>query len=94
MSNEPIDTFVINAVLIDPIADIVSKLEKKEFRDCDIIWLENKLKGYVDFAAQTLDVIVPAVFDSEMKGVIINEHTTARYLKDFKTLLEYFKQWG
>lgn len=94
MNNEAIDTFIIHTVLIDPIADIITKLKNRDFRDCDINWLEKKLKGYLDFAGQILDVRVPAIFESDMRGVTLNDYTTNNYLNKFKTLLNFFKQWG
>lgn len=90
--NGAIDTFIIETVLIAPISDILNKLDNNEFRDCDVKWLENKMRGFLDFAAQTLKVQVPVVSLSEEFG-IMNEYTKQRFTEGFKTLLDYFKSF-
>lgn len=92
MNSEAVDTFIIEVTLIDPIQDIVTKLENNEFRDCDIKWLETKMVKFLDFAAQTLKLKAPVVALSEDFGTM-NEYTKTRFLEGFKTLLNYFKSF-
>ena len=90
MKNEAINTFIIETVLIDPINDIIFKLKNKEFRDCDIRWLIDKLHKYAAFAAETLGIKFPFISISH-DGVELNDYTTERFIKAFTTLLNYFK---
>ena len=92
MKNEAINTFIIEAVLIDPISDIIFKLENKEFRDCDIRWLNDKLYKYTAVAAETLRIEFPGIELISNDGVL-NDYTTARFIKAFTTLLNYFKSF-
>jgi len=92
MKNEAINTFIIETALIDPINDIIFKLKNKEFRDCDIRWLVDELYKYTAFAAKTLGVKFP--FKSiNHDGVKLNDYTTARFIKAFTLLLNYFKSF-
>ncbi len=90
MKNEAINTLIIEAMLIDPINDIIFKLKNKEFRDSDIRWLNGRLYRYTAFAAETLGIKLS--FGSiSYDGVILNDYTTERFIKAFTTLLNYFK---
>jgi len=92
MKNEAINTFLIEAALINPISDIIFGLKNKEFRDCDIKWLIDKLHKYTAFAAETSGIEFP--FKSiNHDGVKLNDYTTARFIKAFTTLLNYFKSF-
>ncbi len=92
LKNEAINTFIIEAVLIDPINDIILKLENKEFRDRDIRWLIDKLYKYAAFAAETMGIEFP--FKSiNHDGVKLNDYTTARFIEAITTLLNYFKSF-
>jgi hypothetical protein len=93
---EAVNSFIIDTVLINPIKDIVGKLESGDFRDCDIVWLNKKLDKYVIFAAETFgikDIITP---DSVLsKGFnIMNSYVAGYYFEKFNTLLEYFKSFN
>ncbi len=90
MKNEAINTFIIETALIDPIDDIIFKLENKEFRDCDIRWLIDKLYKYTAFAAETRGIEFPFKSISH-DGVKLNDYTIARFIEAFTTLLNYFK---
>ena len=92
MKNEAINTFIIEALLIDPISDIIFKLENKEFRDRDIRWLNNKLYKYTAVAAETMGIKFPEIELISNDGVL-NDYTTARFIEAFATLLNYFKSF-
>ena len=92
LKNEAINRFIIEAVLIDPINDIIFKLENKEFRDGDIRWLNNKLYKYTAVAAETMGIKFPEIELISNDGVL-NDYTTARFIKAFTTLLNYFKSF-
>jgi hypothetical protein len=92
MKNEALNTFIIEAVLIDPINDIIFKLKNKEFRDSDIRWLNDKFHKYTTFAASTLSVKFPEIELISNDGVL-NDYTTTRFIEAFTTLLNYFKSF-
>jgi hypothetical protein len=92
MKNEAINTFIIKEVLIEPISDIIFKLKNKEFRDCDIRWLNNKLYGFTAFAAKIQGVEL-AEFELISNDGVLNDYTIARFIEAFTTLLNYFKSF-
>ena len=92
MKNEAINRFIIEAVLIDPINDIIFKLKNKEFRDGDIRWLNDKLYGFTAFAAKIQGVEL-AEFELISNDGVLNDYTTARFIEAFTTLLNYFKSF-
>ena len=92
MKNEAINTFIIETVLIEPISDIIFKLENKEFRDCDIRWLNDKLYKFTTVAAETLGIKFPEIELISHDGVL-NDYTTIRFIEAFTTLLNYFKSF-
>ena len=92
LKNEAINRFIIEAVLIDPINDIIFKLENKEFRDCDIRWLNDKLYKFTAVAAETMGIKFPEI-ELISHDSILNDYTTARFIKAFTTLLNYFKSF-
>lgn len=85
-----VDRFIIEASLVDPVAKIVNQLNKREFRDCDVKWLDAKLQKFTEFACKTLGMDVK-MMPVEIKGKILNDYTVSQYLQRFSTLLEYFK---
>ena len=93
LDKEIVNTFIINRVLVKPIEEIVSKLKNHEYRDCDIVWLDNKLESFVKFAAETLEikVVVPNEVMAE-KYDFLNNYVIDIYLSKFNNLLNYFKQ--
>lgn len=92
LKNEAINTFIIETVLIDPINDIIFKLENKEFRDCDIKWLNGKLHKYTAVAAETMGIKFPEIELISHDGVL-NDYTTVRFIEAFTTLLNFFKSF-
>ena len=92
MKNEALNTFIIEAVLIDPIDEIIFKLKNKEFRDCDIRWLNDKLYKFTAVAAETMGIKFPEIELISNDGVL-NDYTTARFIEAFTTLLNYFKSF-
>ena len=92
MKNEAINTFLIEAALIDPISDIIFKLKNKEFRDGDIRWLNGKLYRFTAVAAETLGIKFPEIeLISDVS--VLNDYTTTRFIEAFTTLLNYFKSF-
>lgn len=91
-NNPAIQKFIIETVLINPVKDIISKLENREFRDCDLKWLNDKLYNFTNFAAETLG---KNFGKSELvnNDSILNEYVRNRFLKAFRTLLSYFESF-
>ena len=90
MQTKPLDQFVINAIIIEPISKIIKSLENKEYRDCDVKWLNKKLFNYTEFAAKTLGIN----FNNEQivdNNSSMNDHCYDRFLQAFKILIGYFK---
>lgn len=85
-----INNFIFETAVISPISDIIVKLENKEFRDCDVNWLNGKLKAYTDLALQTLGKQIEV---GEAVGGTMNEHNRNRFISYFTTLLDYFKSF-
>ena len=92
VNNPAMQQFIIETVLINPVKDIVSKLENKEFRDCDIKWLNDKLYNFTNFAAETLGKKFGKI-DLVNNDGLLNEYKTNEFLKAFRTLLNYFKSF-
>lgn len=89
---EVINNFIIDTVLINPIEKILFQLGNKEFRDCDIKWLDNKFKQFTDFAAETLGIKLPAVSKPE-NFPVFNTYVQNYYTERFQKLLKYFKSF-
>lgn len=85
-----VDNFIFETALIAPITDIIAKLNDGQFRDCDIAWLNNKLKKYTDFALQTMGKEIEV---GEAVGGVMNEYNKKRFISYFTTLLDYFKSF-
>jgi len=92
VNNPAIQQFIIETALINPVKDIVFKLEKKEFRDCDVKWLNDKLYNFTNFAAETLGKKFYRI-DLVSNDGLLNEYKTNEFLKAFRTLLNYFKSF-
>ena len=92
MKNEAINRFIIETVLIEPISDIIFKLKNKEFRDCDIRWINDKLYKFTAFAAETMGIKFPEI-ELIINDGVLNDYTTARFIEAFTTLLNYFKSF-
>ena len=91
MTTLTLDNFVIQVFLLDPIEKIISQLKNKEFRDCDIDWLNKKLETFVELACQTLGekVTLPSQISTE-DYKILNNYLYKKYLNYFQILLDYF----
>jgi len=89
---EVINGFIINSVLISPVEKMLSQLENKEFRDCDIKWLDSKFKSFTDLAAETLGIKPPAISKPE-DFKFFNPYVQNYYTERFKILLDYFKKF-
>lgn len=92
--DEVINQFIINVSLVNPIQEIIGKLNVGDYRDCDIKWLDVKLEGYIKFAAETFGIkgIVPSELGAS-KFPYFNSCSKKYYLKHFTTLLDYFKKF-
>lgn len=94
LSQDTIDQFIIDTLLIDPITTIIDKLNKSEYRDCDIKWLDEKLYEYMVLSAKLagLNVSVSRPLDDK-KPTIMNQYAVDYYLRYFSKLLEFFKSF-
>lgn len=91
-NNKAIDQFIIETTLINPIEKIILQLENREFRDCDIKWLDSKLENFILFAAKTLGInAIPQLELHSEKFVFLNNYVLSYYKEKFNTLLNYFK---
>lgn len=84
------DRFIFETLIIEPIIDIVKKLEHDDFRDCDITWLNNKLKHFTTLAVKTLGKDFEL---GEVGSCVLNDYVKGRFLKYFRTVLDYFKMF-
>ena len=84
------DSLIFEVTIISPLTEIVSKLESKEFRDCDIDWLNEKLEKYTELALEVLDKKINL---SRAIGGNMNDTNYARFLNYFRTLLKFFKDF-
>jgi len=89
-NNSAMQQFIIETVLINPVKNIVSKLENKEFRDCDIKWLNDRLYKFTSFASETIGIKFPEIELVSNDG-IMNDYKLTRFKESFTTLLNYFK---
>jgi len=90
-SNNPaVQQFIIETVLINPLKDIVKKLEEGSFRDCDIKWLDSKLENFISFALQTLSINLDPVAKGESYKHM-NDYVKDKYIGYFSTLTKYFE---
>ena len=93
MSQELINDFIINVSLIDPVKDIVNKLEKGEFRDVDIKWLDARLEHFTALAAKSLFIDIPQTRINHESLTLMNSYATEKYHSYFTTLLSYFSTY-
>lgn len=85
-----INKFIIQVVLVTPISAIVSKLKNREYRDCDISWLNSKMEAFTLLACETLHLYICL---SENDATTMNDYTTNQYVDRFTVLLGYFKEY-
>lgn len=93
-NQDTIDNFIIDQLLISPIEEIIYKLKKSYYRDCDIQVLDERLMKFIAIAGETLGLkirgFVPSKFD---KGAKMNEYVRDYFVSRFETLLKYFKTY-
>jgi len=85
-----VDDFIFEMTLINPIEKIIAKLKNKDYRDCDVTWLDSKLDKFIRFAAETFGMKMPAQIERKPFPVL-NDHNYKYYIEKFTTLLNYFK---
>lgn len=92
LQQEIVDNFIIEMTLINPIEDIITKLNNNEFRDCDIKWLDAKLEKFMSLACEILGVkgVLPSSIEKE-PFTIMNPYVQNKYLHYFSGLLNYYK---
>lgn len=91
-NNPAMQQFIIERVLINPINDILLKFKNKEFRDCDINWLNDRLYKFTSFAAETLGKKFPEIELVSNDG-ILSDYKIIKFKEAFTTLLNYFKSF-
>jgi hypothetical protein len=89
-NNPVIDNFIFEMTIITPLNDIITKLENREFRDCDINWLNDKLNKYTELA---LEVLGRKINLGKVVDGIMNDNNRERFLSYFNTLLKFFKSY-
>ncbi|NML69997.1 hypothetical protein HHL23_09310 [Chryseobacterium sp. RP-3-3] len=91
-NTEVLNNFIIEVSLIDPVKKIVKQLEEGSFRDCDIKWLNDRLKSFTELACETLNVKIDAQPETT-NYTQFNDYVKAKYLSYFNILLSYFKSF-
>jgi hypothetical protein len=79
---------IIELLLIQPIEKIIAGLEKKEYGNNDIEYIENKLETFMDIAARALRVTGRVSHES---FTVLNDYTSAKYIEYFSKLLMFFR---
>lgn len=92
-NNIAIQNFIIEASLISPIVSIIDKLNKGEFRDCDIKYLDDRLNRLIGLAAETLNIKGVMPPSDSIKPSNMNSYAVSYYLRHFNSLLNYFKSY-
>jgi hypothetical protein len=89
-TNDKVDQFIIDTLVINPIQEIINKLIKEDFRDCDIKWLDERLEEFTIIAGETIYIKIHN--DLKNQGfTLFNKYVYDFYLTKFNILLEYFK---
>lgn len=92
---EPQDVYnqlLIEISLIDPVKKILDELKAGGFRDCDVKWLDEKLKHYMELSMKTLNISESLLMMNEdKKPALMNTYAVEYYTKYFTGLLTYFK---
>lgn len=83
--------FVIDVLLIDPVKDIVKKLEQREFRDIDIEYLNERLEKFTKIVCELMEFNTKGILFEDKKGYVLNSYAIDRYTKYFNTLLKFFE---
>lgn len=91
IENAEIQEFMIFELLINPIEKILKQLENKEFRDCDIKWLNGRIHTFITIAAETIGVNPPNGLELENDHRVMNDYMIDWYHERFTKLLNYFK---
>lgn len=93
------EDLLFDSMILSPIKKIIEQLNNGEYRNCDIVWLDNELEKFTKLACQTLgnSVITPLDekynFEHSERFVTLNEQTQKKYLGYFTTLINYFKMF-
>jgi len=96
-------TFKQNAIytlsIVKPLEDTISKLEKGEYRNCDIDILNDKLDRFIKTALTVINREFVIKKRAKMNTGInkydtLNDYNTDLYLSYFKTLLGFFERLG
>lgn len=85
-----VSNFVLEVAYIDPIQNILTKLEQGIYRDCDVSVLDTKLHNFMGAAANMMGAGCPTP-DTEKMPSIMNEYAKDYYKTYFKGLLNFFK---
>lgn len=85
---------IFEITLINPIESILLKLKNKEFRDCDINWLNQKLENFTKLAIKTFEekIVLPSHTPMETLTTL-NDFNYNLYINYFNILLNYFKSF-
>jgi hypothetical protein len=79
---------IIELLFVQPIEKIIAGLEKKEYGNNDIEYIENKLETFMDIAARALRVTGRVSHES---FTVLNDYTSAKYIEYFSKLLMFFR---
>ena len=79
--------FIIDASFIEPTNKIINKLNNREFRNCDIKWLDDKLDKYIQFVAEKLNIKLTIKQSESVKPKYMNTYAYEYY----NQLLIFFK---
>lgn len=82
--------FFIEMMTVYPIEKIITQLENREFRDCDIKWLNKKLNTYTGVALEIMGKEIK-LGEAVSENGIMNDNVYGTFLKYFKTLHKFFK---
>jgi len=93
LNNDTVNQFIINVQLINPVQKIVDNLTIKNYRDCDIKWLNEKLETYTKLAVkiQGLEITIISQPETSQNDVKLNDYVYGKFLYYFTTLLNCFK---
>lgn len=87
-----IDSFIINTLVLYPIAEIINNLNIGAYRDCDIKWLDKKLETYANLACSAIGANVCAIISDENKLTTLNQYAKDKYISYFSTIFDFFEE--
>ena len=74
---------------VQPIEDIINKLEAGEYGDKDLPWLEKRL----DFFMATACLVLELPYAEKKPYTVYNSFSREQYIKYFGTFLKVFKSY-